>query len=981
MDAQTNYYYYYNGSKVYLNLDKTSITLITENNFQKNTINNFSFKSFELGNEPDNFSYKYAIAEYEQIPNDATYFQKLNSLNSNNEIIKANPNFTNSNGQKIGLSHYFYVKLNSSNDFSLLQTEAINRNVVIVEQNQFMPLWYTLKITKNTIGNTLEIANQFYETGLFVSCQPDFLSDDRFCTNDPMFGSLWGLNNTSNPNIDINVCQAWNITNGENVVVAVLDQGIDKMHEDLSDNIYPLSYNTETNTSPSQLFGDHGTHCAGTIAAIKDNDLQVVGVSPSAKLMDISNSLEGTPNSRIKRADGINWAWQNGADIISNSWGSSVQYQVIDDAIDNALQNGRNGKGTIVVFATGNSYGAVSYPANSNPNILAVGAITSNGSRSNFSNYGSQLDVVAPGSGILSTIPNNDTGLKSGTSMATPHVSGVAALVLSVNPCLTAQQVRDIIERTSQKIGNYSYQETAGRPNGTWNNQMGYGLVDAYAAVQLAQQMYSSTLDLYVRDYPDDIGIEPNTITEHTWRSQDIWVRHTNDSGLVHQNPEYDPNLSNYVYVKVINKSCIASSGNDVLKVYWSKAATAMSWDSHWNGSLFPTGQKRGDFIGQVNIPIIQSGGEAIIPIEWNNIPNPDDYTNINSEPWHFCLLARIESEDDPIITETYNTGANVRNNNNIAQKNITIVDVNPNSGGKLGGVIAVGNLFNTTRNFTLNLIADNRETGKKIFEEAEVSITLDENLLAIWENGGKQGNNIVQREENRLIVTGDNASLDNLVFRENEFATLDLKFNFLTKEVTEKEIYTYHVIQKESSNNEVIGGETYEIYKNPRALFFADAGNDKQVNKNEPVTLNAETLNEPAIYNWYDEEGNLIYEGVDFTVSVEIGKKYKLEVIALADGYKDYAEVEVKLKPNTITALYPNPASSQVAVTYKINKGDSAYLSVTGFYGSNISNNYILNIEENEITLDISNYPQGLYSIVLIVNGQIQDTTTLIKQ
>src|SRR5690606_11275459 len=217
------------------------------------------------------------------------------------------------------------------------------------------------------------------------------------------------------------------------------------------------------------------------------------------------------------------------------------------------------------------------------------------------------------------------------------------------------------------------------------------------------------------------------------------WVRHTDDDQLENQNPEYDPNLPNYVYVRVTNRGCSASSGNDILKLYWTKAATAMSWPLHWNGTHFnndPNQPKRGDFIGQVNIPVIETGEEAIISVEWNNIPNPVDYTTINEQPWHFCLLARIESNDDEMyLEEIISTGTNVRNNNNIAQKNITIVDVNPNSGERLGGVIAVGNPFNTTKNFSLNLVADNRETGKKIFEEAEVSVILDRNLLTIWEN------------------------------------------------------------------------------------------------------------------------------------------------------------------------------------------------------------------------------------------------------
>lgn len=223
-------------------------------------------------------------------------------------MIKANPNFITESGQKVGISDYFYVKLKSSKDFDILMRKARERNVIIVEQNKFMPLWYTLRVTKATLKNTLETANEFYEMKVFSSSQPDFLSDDRLCSNDPMFQNMWGSQNKSNPSIDIGICQAWNITQGENIKVAVLDNGIFKEHIDLKANLSPLNYDTETNSSPSQLLGDHGTHCEGTIAAAKDNGVQVVGVSPSAKLIDISNSLIGKPNSRIKRADGINWA-------------------------------------------------------------------------------------------------------------------------------------------------------------------------------------------------------------------------------------------------------------------------------------------------------------------------------------------------------------------------------------------------------------------------------------------------------------------------------------------------------------------------------------------------------------------------------------------------------------------------------------------------------------------------------------------------
>src|SRR5690606_7998462 len=125
---------------------------------------------------------------------------------------------------------------------------------------------------------------------------------------------------------------------------------------------------------------------------------------------------------------------------------------------------------------------------------------------------------------------------------------------------------------------------------------------------------------------------------------------------------------------------------------------------------------------------------------------------------------------------------------------------------------------------------------------------------------------------------------------------TVNVTFNFLTKEITEKDKFVMNVIQQFNSNKDVLGGETYEVRKHPRSLFYANAGNDKEVDKNETIVLEAQQISEPATYNWYDSEGNLIHEGVTFATSVEIGMKYKLEVISLADGFKDYAEVEVAL-------------------------------------------------------------------------------------
>lgn len=351
----------------------------------------------------------------------------------------------------------------------------------------------------------------------------------------PISPQQWGLRNTGqyggNAGIDIRACDAWNLSTGSNINVAVVDQGIQLDHLDLQANIHSLSYDTENGASPSVVRGDHATACAGIIGAV-GNTAGIRGVAPNCRLMSVSSTLDlSTPNIKQKLANGINWSVQNGAHVISNSWGhNDLVSSYIDDAITSAITAGRSGLGCVVVFSSGNNNGSVIYPANSNPNILSVGAMSQCGQRKSptscdnentwGSNFGATLDVVAPGvlipttdrtstngynpnipihtlnngNRILTDYTNNDyTVWFNGTSSACPHVAGVAALILSVNPSLTGQQVRDIIEQTAQKVGGYNYTTTTGRTNGTWHNEMGYGLVNALCSVNRAQ-MYLATI-------------------------------------------------------------------------------------------------------------------------------------------------------------------------------------------------------------------------------------------------------------------------------------------------------------------------------------------------------------------------------------------------------------------------------------------------------------------------------------------------------
>ena len=444
----------------------------------------------------------------------------------------------------------------------------------------------------------------------------------------------------------------------------------------------------------------------------------------------------------------------------------------------------------------------------------------------------------------------------------------------------------------------------------------------------------------------------------------------------------------NYIYVRITNKSCENYNGTtDNLKIYWALNKQWYNWNNStsdsWN-DIFPS--------GQISIPPILAGKEAIITIPWI-VPDPSSFPTNQSTvdgKYSFSLLARIESNGDPMAyNEIGNVAgvtnnsklrfyANVKNNNNIAWKNSIII----NTSNLNKGLITLENPTDQIQNSYLELVKEDSESGKAIYDEAEVSLKMDETLYAAWERGGKLAQELdATAEEKRKMVQGNNVILDNISLNPNETGTAQLYFNFLTKELTEKNNYFYHIIQKDKETNQIIGGVTFEIKKDSRPMFVADAGTTKDVDKNEPITISAAQISEPAIYNWYDPDGTLICSGKDLSISTEVAKKFKLEVIATSDGFKDYAEVEVRLKPSNLSIIAPNPATENVNISYKLNNTGSAYLMIIGSYGTTgTSNNYILDLNSAESNIDISDYANGFYTVALVCNGIIVDAKTLIK-
>lgn len=432
-----------------------------------------------------------------------------------------------------------------------------------------------------------------------------------------------------------------------------------------------------------------------------------------------------------KIIDAINWSWQNGADVLSNSWSGGSETASKNNAINNAIAFGRNGKGCVIVAASGNEGGTnISFPAMNNK-VISVGAIYRSGQRPSSSKYGNLLDLVAPGIAIHTT-SNNTTYFSNfnGTSAAAPHVAGVAALVLSINPDLTEQEVRNIIESTTQKIREgdlYTYSTHTGKFNGTWNDEVGYGLLDAYAAVQKAKETLKQ--NLYIRISPFDEGNEPRTYVSYAslWNSPDIWNRRSNDNGTTHQNIECLGFPQNHINIRITNRGKSPSTTQDSVRLHWAKAGTTLDWDMYWNGDLKYNNTPLGGVVATKAIPVLQPGETTIVKIPWSNVPNPINYGQTFENSQSFSLLARIISEDDPMaFPEGLNLMNNVKNNNNIAWKNVTVLFVRFYHPAPIGDVVIVRNPLNRIKIYDIGLKIDEEDVGKPVFQEAEVTATLD---------------------------------------------------------------------------------------------------------------------------------------------------------------------------------------------------------------------------------------------------------------
>lgn len=354
----------------------------------------------------------------------------------------------------------------------------------------------------------------------------------RIDPNDPLMVSSWGLERVHAP-------YAWAVALGDpSITVAVIDQGVELAHPDL--DMHPMGWNASDDTPNGAPVGNHGTPCAGIVAQRINNDAGGAGVAPGCRIMPIATSTWAD----VDIAESLVFAADNGARVVSMSFGVYDWWNVWDFSIIRAAMQYAADRGLILIAASGNENLSQSRFPGSDSRTICVGGSNVNERRKSNGDgsgepwwgacYGPDLDVVAPCHNIPATDRLGAAGYSlgdytttfNGTSSATPHVAGLAALLLSANPSLTAAAVRRIIESTCDKISShqYAYAQVPGKPSGSWHEEVGYGRINCERA--LNEAMNAAAQDEDCCGCASEVTIDPACRSPHgpPWLDADTCI-------------------------------------------------------------------------------------------------------------------------------------------------------------------------------------------------------------------------------------------------------------------------------------------------------------------------------------------------------------------------------------------------------------------------------------------------------------------------
>jgi thermitase len=423
----------------------------------------------------------------------------LSTLAADPSVDRAMPVFRVGEN-KIVPSDRILVGLASEQDLARLQA-AYGLELLRQRDNEFLfrvPPRY----------DPLELSKEISEQSFVVYSEPDFITVGnhlpRRATTDGLISNA-GLAVARQYAMAITSAkQAWNLQNGSrDIRIAILDEGVDTGHPDLTPVIAGSYDGTDGDAyQEPNAWDGHGTSCAGLAAALPSGDLGLTGAGRGCSILAVRIAYSPAPrgdwittNEIIARS--IDWSWQNGASVLSNSWGGGAPSNAVVLAFERARTQGRNGLGCVIAIAAGNSSGPVQFPATIR-NVLAVSAsnefdefktrTSRDGETWWGSCFGPQISIAAPGVHNLTTDIRGAGGYSStnyydafnGTSSATPIVAGACALVVSAQPSLREEQVRDLIVASADKVGATPY------VNGR-NDFFGFGRLNVLRGIQAAQ--------------------------------------------------------------------------------------------------------------------------------------------------------------------------------------------------------------------------------------------------------------------------------------------------------------------------------------------------------------------------------------------------------------------------------------------------------------------------------------------------------------